>query len=224
MKSGVYMVKTNAGRGACGRIVLGLASAAFVLLLSTGLLGQGETTSAILGQVTDSTNAAVPGATVTVVNQETGLKRTAKTDDAGRFNFPQLKPGTTPCASKRRASSRSRRTMWFPVWVKNRRSTSLCKWRSRSRRLKSAGKRRSSIPANANTSTTLNAPGAGKPAESGRRHDLSLAVRAGRADQHRGQRQRFRRRHATAMATCNSTACPLFRMATSWTDWRPTIR
>ena len=93
MKSGVYMVKTNAGRGACGRIVLGLASAAFVLLLSTGLLGQGETTSAILGQVTDSTNAAVPGVTVTVVNQETGLKRTAKTDDAGRFNFPQLKPG-----------------------------------------------------------------------------------------------------------------------------------
>ena len=93
MKSGVYMVKTNAGRGACGRIVLGLAAAAFVLLLSTGLLGQGETTSAILGQVTDSTNAAVPGVTVTVVNQETGLKRTAKTDDAGRFNFPQLKPG-----------------------------------------------------------------------------------------------------------------------------------
>ena len=36
----------------------------------------------------------VPGATVTVINRETGLKRSAKTDDAGRFNFPQLKPGT----------------------------------------------------------------------------------------------------------------------------------
>ena len=36
----------------------------------------------------------VPGATVTITNQETGLKRSAKTDDAGRFNFPQLKPGT----------------------------------------------------------------------------------------------------------------------------------
>jgi len=57
-------------------------------------LGAGETTSAILGQVTDSSSAVVPAATVTVVNRETGLKRTAKTDDAGRFNFPQLKPGT----------------------------------------------------------------------------------------------------------------------------------
>jgi hypothetical protein len=54
---------------------------------------QGETTSAIVGQVNDPTNAAVPGATVTITNQDTGLKRAAKTDDAGQFNFPQLKPG-----------------------------------------------------------------------------------------------------------------------------------
>ena len=57
-------------------------------------LGQGETTSAIVGQVRDTSNAVVPGATVTIVNSETGLRRTNKTDDAGRFNFPQLKPGT----------------------------------------------------------------------------------------------------------------------------------
>jgi hypothetical protein len=31
---------------------------------------------------------------VTITNTETGLKRSATTDDAGRFNFPQLKPGT----------------------------------------------------------------------------------------------------------------------------------
>ena len=57
-------------------------------------LGQGETTSAIVGQVRDTTNAVVPGATVTIANPETGLRRSAKTDEAGRFNFPQLKPGT----------------------------------------------------------------------------------------------------------------------------------
>jgi hypothetical protein len=57
-------------------------------------LGQGETTSAIVGQVRDTTNAVVPDATVTISNPETGLKRSAKTDEAGRFNFPQLKPGT----------------------------------------------------------------------------------------------------------------------------------
>ena len=57
-------------------------------------LPQGETTSAIVGQVIDATNAAVPGATVTITNREIGLRRSAKTDEEGRFNFPQLTPGT----------------------------------------------------------------------------------------------------------------------------------
>jgi hypothetical protein len=55
---------------------------------------QGETTSAIVGQVTDATNAAIPDATVRVTNHATGLERSAKTDDEGRFNFTQLQPGT----------------------------------------------------------------------------------------------------------------------------------
>ncbi|MFZ1142165.1 MAG: carboxypeptidase regulatory-like domain-containing protein [Candidatus Sulfotelmatobacter sp.] len=63
-------------------------------LLPAEALAQGETTSAIVGQVRDTTNAVVPGATVTIANPETGLRRSAKTDEAGRFNFPQLKPGT----------------------------------------------------------------------------------------------------------------------------------
>ncbi|MFZ0480699.1 MAG: carboxypeptidase regulatory-like domain-containing protein [Terriglobales bacterium] len=57
-------------------------------------LAQGETTSAIVGQVRDTTNAVVADATVTITSQENGLKRTAQTDDAGRFNFPQLRPDT----------------------------------------------------------------------------------------------------------------------------------
>ncbi len=57
-------------------------------------MGQGETTSAIVGSVTDPTGAAISGASVTVTNVENGLKRSVKTDDAGRFSFPQLKPGT----------------------------------------------------------------------------------------------------------------------------------
>jgi hypothetical protein len=75
------------------------ANFAFLLLTAACLLpakalGQGETTSAIVGQVRDTTDAVVPGAAVTITNHETGLKRSARTDDAGRFNFPQLKPGT----------------------------------------------------------------------------------------------------------------------------------
>lgn len=56
------------------------------------LAAQGETTSAILGTVVDPSGAALAGAAVTIVSNETGSKRTARTDEAGRFNFPQLKP------------------------------------------------------------------------------------------------------------------------------------
>jgi len=65
----------------------------FHFLLPEATFSQGETTSAIVGQVSDASGATVPGATVTVTNNETGLKRSANTDDSGRFNFPQLKPG-----------------------------------------------------------------------------------------------------------------------------------
>jgi len=68
--------------------------AALSLILFPGkAFPQGETTSAIVGQVSDASGGAVPHATVTVTNNETGLKRSATTDDSGRFNFPQLKPG-----------------------------------------------------------------------------------------------------------------------------------
>jgi hypothetical protein len=73
---------------------LALILAVVASLTSSQAMAQGETTSAIVGQVRDTTNAVVPGATVAIANLETGLRRSAKTDDAGRFNFPQLKPGT----------------------------------------------------------------------------------------------------------------------------------
>ena len=77
------------------RVVCSVLLALCVACLLSGKgLAQGETTSAIVGQVRDTTNAVVPGAVVTITNPETGLRRSARTDDAGRFNFPQLKPGT----------------------------------------------------------------------------------------------------------------------------------
>jgi hypothetical protein len=57
------------------------------------LRAQGETTSAIAGQVTDPSRAAIPGATVTIQNKGTSLKRVVETDTAGRFGIPQLTPG-----------------------------------------------------------------------------------------------------------------------------------
>jgi hypothetical protein len=66
----------------------------FSFLFPDATFCQGETTSAIVGQVRDVTADAVPGAAVTVIDRETGMKRSVRTDSSGRFNFPQLKPGT----------------------------------------------------------------------------------------------------------------------------------
>ena len=55
--------------------------------------GAQESASAgIAGQVLDATRAAVPGATVTVINAGTNAQRVALTDTEGRFTVPNL-PG-----------------------------------------------------------------------------------------------------------------------------------
>src|SRR5438552_9981524 len=64
-----------------------------LLALCARAMAQGETTSAIIGSVFDPAGAAILGATVTIASSENGLRRSVKTDDAGRFGFPQLKPG-----------------------------------------------------------------------------------------------------------------------------------
>jgi hypothetical protein len=74
--------------------ILSLLITSAMALLPLEGWAQGETTSAIVGQVTDATHAAVPGANVTITSGEMGLTRSVTTDAAGRFNFPQLKPGT----------------------------------------------------------------------------------------------------------------------------------
>src|SRR5580693_1691408 len=127
-------------------------------LLPTKALAQGETTSAIVGEVRDATNAVVPGAIVTVTNHETGLKRSAQTDDAGRFNFPQLKPGTyvvkveAPGFEPRQNGNvvsglGQKQTVDFTLKV------------ARSNEVVEVSSEPALInPENANTSTTLNAP------------------------------------------------------------------
>jgi carboxypeptidase family protein len=78
-----------------GIVAYRVTFAAFCLFLfPPEICAQGETTSAIVGQVTDATRAGVPGAIVTITSREIDARRTAHTDDQGRFNFPQLKPGT----------------------------------------------------------------------------------------------------------------------------------
>ena len=51
-------------------------------------------TGTILGTVTDTSGAVVPGATVTMINQATAAPLTAKTGADGRFDFTPLPIGT----------------------------------------------------------------------------------------------------------------------------------
>src|SRR6266404_2772961 len=62
-----------------------------LVLLSSAMYGQGNAT--IVGVVSDSSKAAVPGARVTLINEGTGIRATAVSDSGGRYNFPQLAVG-----------------------------------------------------------------------------------------------------------------------------------
>jgi len=53
----------------------------------------GQYGASIQGTVTDNSGAVVPGATVTVANQETGVSKTTVTSDAGSYRVSGLVPG-----------------------------------------------------------------------------------------------------------------------------------
>src|SRR5579885_2305043 len=65
----------------------------FLLFSTVSLFAQG-TTGTISGTVKDQTGAVLPGASIQVKNQETGLARTVTTDSAGRYRVPSLELGT----------------------------------------------------------------------------------------------------------------------------------
>ncbi len=64
-----------------------------VLLSSVPALAQLGTQGAIVGTITDTSDAVISGATVTVRNLETGLQLTAQTNDAGIFEILPLPVG-----------------------------------------------------------------------------------------------------------------------------------
>lgn len=53
----------------------------------------GQSTAEIRGTVQDQSGGIVPGATVTAINELTGLERTTISDSGGRFNVPRLPVG-----------------------------------------------------------------------------------------------------------------------------------
>jgi hypothetical protein len=63
-----------------------------LLLLTNGLHAQ--STGSITGTVADASGAAIPTATITIANPETGFSRVVQTNAAGAFAFPDLPIGS----------------------------------------------------------------------------------------------------------------------------------
>src|SRR6188474_1466280 len=73
-------------------IFLFIAAIALVITTSADALAQ-TSTSRILGRVVDAKQASVAGATVTVINEATGVSQTQTTTDSGVFAFDSLPVG-----------------------------------------------------------------------------------------------------------------------------------
>ncbi len=88
------------------RIGARLARVAVLVLLLTGMLPVGAraqsqaSSGQIAGEILDSSGAAVTGATVTATNTETGLERSANTNDEGLYSIVLLPPGTYRVSAK----------------------------------------------------------------------------------------------------------------------------
>ena len=63
------------------------------LLLTTIAVPAQVTTATVYGIVTDASGAQLPGATVTITNEQTGATQSAKTNDQGEFTFNFLQEG-----------------------------------------------------------------------------------------------------------------------------------
>ena len=85
---------------------LATLSVAVLACLAVGTLAQ-TYRAQVRGLIADQTGAAVPGATVTLSNVNTGVKTVKTTDNAGLYVFDLVDPEATPSVSKPRALGNS---------------------------------------------------------------------------------------------------------------------
>src|SRR5437879_325497 len=69
-------------------------SSLLLSLFATPALAQNAASGALAGQVTDQQGAAVPGASVKLTEISTNSTTTTVTNEAGRYAFPSVPPGT----------------------------------------------------------------------------------------------------------------------------------
>src|SRR5579862_5030013 len=70
-----------------------ILAAILAVFISVGAWSQTQLAT-VFGAITDPSGAVVPGVSVTIVSQGTGLKRSVLTDTAGEYRFAGLPVGT----------------------------------------------------------------------------------------------------------------------------------
>jgi hypothetical protein len=76
------------------KISIALSAALFCIALFAGSTLAQQITATLSGTITDPSGAVVPGATVTATSVETGLVKTATTNNEGNYTITFLQPGT----------------------------------------------------------------------------------------------------------------------------------
>ncbi len=80
-----------------GRVLFGLrvfVAVVVAALAATAAIAQTTGTATLVGTVTDSTGAVVPGVQVTVVNADTAFRSETTTTSEGSYTVPYLSPGS----------------------------------------------------------------------------------------------------------------------------------
>src|ERR1700688_3396751 len=75
------------------RILLGSLGCCVLISLATHLALAQAPTAEITGVVTDTTSAVIPGAAISVLNTDTGVKRDTISNGSGDYTVPLLNPG-----------------------------------------------------------------------------------------------------------------------------------
>jgi len=94
----------SVARGSLSLRVIGALAIAF-LALAAGRLGAQTVAGTILGNVLDSSGAAVPDSEITITNQDTGVVRIAASTADGVYNVPSVLPGKYTVEAKARGFS-----------------------------------------------------------------------------------------------------------------------
>src|SRR5262249_46714631 len=83
----------NGGPTMASKRLAKTAACSLLVLVFTSLEARAQFRSAIEGTVTDPSGGNVPEAQVTLINADTGISQTARTNSAGYYSFPTLPPG-----------------------------------------------------------------------------------------------------------------------------------